>query len=241
MPIAREVDVLAKGCYVNLAGRKRDRAWVRWSIEQEVEALRTDGRPNAIPVLMPELCKDPEPSEDKEIRNWVRHDIYLGLASGAKGVFIWSLFKRPAVKRTWQLWYDAYAECARELNGKPALGQVFLFGQRESTLEIKQVEGSSQASVTLGGEAEATTTTSQERANREIKVPAWTSAELTYGDSRWLVLVNSANSPASFEVTGWAVQRRLTNAFDGSIIPLKPAKPLRLDLPAYGVLGIRCL
>jgi len=60
----------------------------------------------------------------EELRPWrtdemqyLAIDIYLGLASGAKGVLIWSLFKRKEVKRTWQLWYDAYAECARELGG----------------------------------------------------------------------------------------------------------------------------
>lgn len=100
-PIARQVDVLAKGCYVNHAGRKRDRAWVRWSVEQEVAAIAAATRPNVIPLVMPKLCKDPEPEEDKDIRAWVRHDVYLGLASGAKGVLAWSLFKRKEVKRTW--------------------------------------------------------------------------------------------------------------------------------------------
>jgi hypothetical protein len=103
--IAKQVDVVAKGCYVNSVGQKRNRAWVRWSVEQELEAIRVAGRSNAIAVVMPELCRDPAPAEDKEIRGWVRHDVYLGLASGAKGVFIWSLFPRKEVKRTWSLWY----------------------------------------------------------------------------------------------------------------------------------------
>jgi hypothetical protein len=64
VPIAKQVDILAKGCYVNLPGHKRDRAWVRWSVEQEIEAIRTGGRPGAIPLVMPELCKDPEPEEE---------------------------------------------------------------------------------------------------------------------------------------------------------------------------------
>ena len=91
VPIARQVDVLGKGCYDNSVGHKRERIWVRWSVEQEVRALAEAGRPNVIPLLMPELCKDPAPSEDREIRSWVRHDIYLGMASSAKGVLIWSL------------------------------------------------------------------------------------------------------------------------------------------------------
>ena len=112
-PIVKLVDVVAKGCYVNHCNKKRERAWVRWSMEQECEAVEKVGRSGAFPILMPELCKDPEPGEEKEIEAWVRHDIYLGMVSGAKAVNIWSLFKRTAVKKTYDLWYNAYAQCAR--------------------------------------------------------------------------------------------------------------------------------
>lgn len=237
--IAKHVDIVAKGCYVNSVGRKRDRAWVRWSVEQEIEAIRAAGRSNAIPVVMPELCRDPEPGEEKEIRAWVRHDVYLGLASGAKGVFIWSLFKRKEVSRTWQLWYDAYAECARELNGEPALAQVFLFGERRSDLTVKLLKGESAAKVTLGGEAEPATTSERERAPRQVQFPTWTAAEHVFRDGHWLFLVNSANSTAAFEIAGWPKESRAVNAFNGLPIVLKSDAPLQVELPAYGVAAIR--
>lgn len=238
LPIARQVDVLAKGCYVNHVGRKRDRGWVRWSIEQELEAIGRAGRSNAIPLLMPELCQDPEPAEDKEIRAWVRHDVYLGLCSGARGVLIWSLFPRKEVKRTWQLWYDAYAECAKELNGTRALAQVFLFGEHCSDLKVRLIKGESTANVALGGGAEPTTTTSAEQAKREIKLAAWTSAEFGYGNRRWLFLVNSANAPAAFTVTGWPRGARAEDAFTGSPVRIVDAAPLQLELPACGVTAV---
>ena len=240
VPIAKQVDILAKGCYVNSVGRKRDRAWVRWSVEQEIEAIRTGGRPGAIPLVMPELCKDPEPEEDREIRAWVRHDVYLGMASGAKGVLIWSLFKRKEVSRTWQIWYDAYSECARELNGQRGLAQVFLFGKRRSTLKVQQVQGPAAANVTLGGSIETLTTSRQERSQREIKVPSWTSAEFAYEGSLWLFVVNSANAPAAFTVNGRSRGQRAENAFNGEVLDAKDvSRPLRLELPAYGVIGLR--
>ena len=238
LPIAREVDVLAKGCYVSHVGRKRDRAWVRWSIEQELQAIGRAGCSNAIPLLMPELCEDPEPAEDEEIRNWVRHDVYLGLCSGARGVLIWSLSQRKEVRRTWQLWYDAYAECAKELNGKPALAQVFLFGERRSDLKVRLVKGESTARLALGGSAETTTTSLAERANREIKLAAWTSAEFAHGGRRWLFVVNSANNPAAFSIMGWPAGSRAQNAFNGSLVRLADAGPLQLELPPYGVTAI---
>jgi hypothetical protein len=175
----------------------------------------------------------------KEIRAWVRHDVYLGMASGAKGVLIWSLFKRKEAKRTWQIWYDAYSECARELNGPPALAQVFLFGERKSTLKVEPIDGSAVASVALGGDAESTTTTDQERASRQVKLPSWTSAEFAYRGSRYLFLVNSANAPAAFSVGGTPVDTGLEDVFTGAAVTPRRGEPLRFDLPAYGVTGVR--
>ena len=235
-PIARQVDVLAKGCYVNYSGKKRDRAWVRWSVEQEVTALQTCGRPRAIPLLMPELCQDPEPREDAEIRAWVRHDVYLGLASGAKGVLIWSLFKREKVKRSWQLWYDAYAECARELNGPCGLAQIFLFGQRHSEIRVTLVKGNAAAKVQLGGDVEPTTTSQEEHAERYVKMASWTAAEFIHNGSDWLFLINSANGPATFALANLPVTGRPVNAFDDTPLALDHGN---LTLPAYGVTAIR--
>jgi hypothetical protein len=239
LPIAKHVDVLAKGCYANLVGRKRDRAWVRWSVEQAVQALEAAGRTDAIPLLMPELCRDPEPDEDREIRAWVRHDIYLGLASGAKGVLVWSLFKRPAVRRTWQLWYDAYSECGRELNGELGLSQVFLFGERATTLKVQPVSVPAAASVTVGGDAETATTSEEERQQREIEVPSWTAAEFVYDGSHWLWIINSASTCATFRLSGWPNQPRVCDAFTGKAIDVGTGPPRELTLPAYGVVAMR--
>ena len=238
-PIARQVDIVAKGCYVNSTGHKQNRAWVRWSVEQESAAIRAAGRPGAMPILNPELCHDPDPAEDGEIRAWVRHDVYLGLASGAKGVLIWSLYPREGVRRTWQLWYDAYAECGRELNGPRGLAQVFLFGERRSDLKVRQLAGEAVADVTLGGKVEPGTTSEQERAAREVKLPAWTSAEFACGDSRWLFVINSANSSARFKINGWPSDVRAEDAFTGADIPLKDAGGLTINLPDYGVFAVR--
>jgi len=238
-PVAKQVDLVAKGAYVNYAGRKRDRAWVRWSVEQEIEAVRTTGRPGAVALLNPELCKDPEPSEDGEIRGWVRHDVYLGLASGAKGVVIWSLYPRKEVQRTWQVWYDAYAECGRELNGANGLAKVFLFGERRTDFKVSLVKGDVTMPVALGGEAEANTTSEQERASRKVDLPTWTAAEFAWGDSRWLILINSANSTAEFAVSGWPTASRAANVFDGAEIQLPESGTLSLAPPAYGVTALR--
>ena len=59
---------------------------------------------------------------------------------------------------------------------------------------------------------------------------------IEHGGNRWLFLINSANSPATFALTGLPAGVRLENAFDGA--------PLALDrntliLSAYGVAALK--
>lgn len=231
-PIAAQVDILGKGAYVNSAGKKDERAWVRWSIEQETEAAKTADHP-VMPLLMPELCADPDPSEDALIEPWVRHDVYLGLCSGAKGVLLWSLFPRAGVKRTWQKWYDAYARCGRELQGPQGLAQVFLFGEPRSDLKVDPQGAAAAAGVTLGGDAEPDTTSAAEAAKRTEAVPDFTVCERAYGAKRWLFVVNSTGAARAFTLSGWPAGARLADGFSGQAIAAGAEH--RLELPAWGV------
>ncbi len=240
-PIARLVDVVGKGCYVNLSGKKRDRAWVRWSIEQERGAIAAAGsRKGLIPLLLPELCKDPDPGEEKEILAWVRHDIYLGMASGAQAVNIWSMFKRREVRNSWQLWYDAYTGCAKELNGERALAQVFLFGQARQDFKLTPVSGAdSKAAIKVGGTMEPETSSAEESKERTVATPSWTAVELAYQNSRYLFVINSANGPAAFDLSGWPRGSSAVSAFDEKPQTLPAQGALRIELPAYGVAAMR--
>jgi hypothetical protein len=219
--IVPHLDVIGKGCYANIAGHKGNRAWIRWSVEQMVQAAGK-ARPGAWAVVMPELAKDPEPAERPLIRTWVRHDTYLGMMSGAKGVFLWSLFPRREVKTTWKTWYDAYAECGRELNGERQLGAFFLFGQRRDDLAVTTVEprrpyplGSS-----VRNALEASTT--QPGEGKKGLLHPWTKAEYALGAERVLFLANSCPEPTTFRVAGLPSRGlEAVNAFDG--------KPVALD------------
>lgn len=136
------LDIIGKGCYVNLAGYRNDRVWVRWTMDQETvacaELLKKDGRQRT-PIVMPQLSEDPEDAAlDAMIPAWGRHDVYLGMINGARGVAIWSLFPRREVKRTHRVFYDAYAKVARELTGELNLGQVFLFGEDRTDLAVRE-------------------------------------------------------------------------------------------------------
>jgi hypothetical protein len=218
--IVPHLDVIGKGCYANIAGHKDNRAWIRWSMEQMVLAA-AKARPGAWAVVMPELAKDPEPGDRHLIRAWVRHDTYLGMMSGAKGVFLWSLFPRREVKATWKTWYDAYAECGRELNGERQLGPFFLFGQPRDDLRVSTLEprrpyplGSS-----VRNALEASTT--QPGEGKGGMLHPWTKAELALGPERILFLANSCPEPTTFQVSGLPARGlEAANAFDGKPVAL---------------------
>jgi len=193
------LDIIGKGSYVNLAGFDRDRIWVRWSVEQQmgaIDLLREVDQRERFALVMPELCKDPDdPADDHLIPDWVRHDIYLGLISGAKGVAIWSLFRRPEVRRTWSIWYNAYAGVADELGGETGLGQVFLFGKPGAVEKIKVTQSRGPEMVTLfvgdRTKLELGTITAEEREGAEFDYAPLSSRVLEHDGVNYVFLCNS--------------------------------------------------
>lgn len=197
----QHLDIIGKGAYVNLAGYQDNRIWVRWSVEQEVAAIeqlaKSNDSRNRIPLIMPELCRDPaDPAQDHLIPRWVRHDVYLGLMSGAKGVAIWSLFRRADVRRTWPIWYDAYGHVAMELTGALQLGQVFLFGETSNQFPVRTVAGPKEVELAKSAskQLEAATTSDGEKQKERVMYPSVSVSEYQYNGSKYLFLCNSSSS-----------------------------------------------
>lgn len=231
-PIAKDVNIVGKGCYVNSAGYKDKRAWVRWSVEQMLASM--EGSKNAtLCWVMPELCQDPAPEEEGLIRRWARHDVYLGLASGAKGVLIWSFFPRKGVKKTWQQWYDAYAECSRELNGPNGIAKIFLDAK---PIEKYSVEGVDSVKTTRSGsELEANTSLAEEGKDQQHHPLTLKAFELN--GSQYIILVNSTPITRTLAIKG-ALPAQKVEVFL-SDRPRKDQGMKELELEAWEVLGLK--
>jgi hypothetical protein len=239
-------DIIGKGFYVNLAGYQDHRIWVRWSMDQQTKAITElakeegPGGRHRIPIVLPELCKDPEdPALDHLIPRWVRHDVYLGLMSGGKGVAIWSLFQRAEVKRTWPLWFDAYSRAATELTGPLQLGQVFLFGKKSNKFPVSVVSGPKELEVTKGAkkELEAGTTSKNEKQEARIIYPSLCVSEYEHEGATYLFLCNSSST----ELIAYQ-SRELTDEWD--LVDVFGARGHnRKNNRLYGYLeplGVRC-
>ena len=180
-------DLSVKGTYVNYSGMKNQRAWARYSMRQQVEAIRLAGLSRIVPIALPEMFQQPRPEELAQVRNWVRHDVYAMLASGAKGVLVFSASRRPDFSAR-ETYLNAYLEVCRELTGPLKLGEVFLFGAPRSDLEYSVLEGPEE--ITFSYQRKKHTCSSVATAN------------LAYDGARYVVLVNSAGKAVKMIVSG---------------------------------------
>lgn len=220
----RFLTVIGKGCYTNLTGYRDNRVWVRWSMEQQTAAIKNlwdrEGA-DRFPIVMPELCSDPEePSLDHLIPAWARHDVYLGLMCGGKGVAIWSLFPRQEVKRTWRIWYDAYCAIARELTGPLGLGKVFLRGVEQPLVDVFILEGPHTLRLTKGGRnsLEASTTNDSEKAAAVVTYPTMSVKQLGFEGSTYVFLCNSSSETTiKYQSTVLPVGCRITDVFGARV------------------------
>ncbi len=238
--IAAEVDVLGKGSYVNSCGYTGHRGWVRWSIEQTEVAFRL-AKKKPFSLIMPELCGDPAPEDVSKIPDWVRHDTYLGLMSGAKGVLVWSLFPRKEVKKTWQIWYDSYAEIGRELTGDRRLGDVFLFGERRHNLEVHPVESRPVYDLQeIKNKEDDARDKGTAKEMPAMPISPWTATEIAYGPDTYLFIANSSEKPTSFRISGIPADAGITGVFDGAGKPMPVVrKPLLAKLAPWEIFAIK--
>jgi hypothetical protein len=186
-------DICGKGIYTNYAGKQTERIWVRWSIEQEVAAIAAAGRDDAIAIAVPEMFQQPDDDVVHMVPAWARHDAYLSLVSGARGIIVYSAAHRSGFTAR-DAYFEAYAQVCRELNGDMRLGQVFLFGDKRDDLTVRVIDGP--ATVTL------TKSPSTNIASDALTYPSVSVLAVAYGNARYLFAVNSANEPVHAVVDG---------------------------------------
>ena len=202
---SKYLDFVAKGTYANLVGMKNKRTWVRWSIEQAVEAAN---QTSTIPLAVLYMAKDQKSNNDiAAIRNWTRHDVYLSLLTGAKGIIVWSGWsKRAGFQQHFNDFYDGYISAARELNIAPGFAPIFLRGT--------PLEGI-QAIVTKGP-ASQTFTFQDSR----YTYPTLSYKQYGLDEKNYLFLINSADEPCRVTISGLPNNSTILNAFNNEPVNL---------------------
>ena len=194
------IDICGKGMYTNYSGQRDSRIWVRWTIEQEIKAIK-QANSSAIPIAIPEMFQQPPKELLDMIPKWVRHDVYLSLITGAKGIIVFSMRQRPNFDAH-EAYYQAYAQCARELTGPLNLGQIFLFGQKRNNLQITVVDGPEKVVL-------------NPKSKKPTEYSSVSFLDAAYRKERYLFVANSANQPVRVVVDGLPIlQIRVESLFD---------------------------
>ena len=175
---------------------------------------------------LPEMFRQPSEEQLADLEKIVRHDVYLSLVSGAKGVVVFSLAERPgftAHKR----YFDAYAAVASELTGERKLGELFLFGKRMDALKIRTLSGPVTLAVDTG--------INNKRDPREY--PAVATAEIGYRDIRALFLVNSAKGGSvKLQIEGLPAEKtEIIDLFSGQTVTSTETGSFETELAPYEV------
>ncbi len=226
-PFAECLDVVGKGMYPSQFGKERERIWVRQSTEQESGAIRASGKP-ALALAVPEMFRQPAPDLGKQLNEIVRHDVYLSLMSGARGVAVFSLAKRPGFE-SHSVYYNAYRTIGRELT-EQGLGQAFLFGTKENVLKVIP-ETKTRLSVSSGPGSKGV---------RSEYSPV-SSLELGYRDERLLFLANSSHGETvPVRIEGFPSGRiRVIDRFTGKETGLVGNGVYKTSLKPYEVQCLR--
>lgn len=186
-------DITGKGIYANYANQRDTRGpWIRWSIEQELEAMKIANRPDTLPLAIPEMFQQPPAELAHLAGDWARHDTYLALICGARGVVVFSMRIRPGFDAH-EAYYQGFASVARELNGPLNLGQIFLFGEPRSDFDIRVIEGPE--TLTLEDNFGA-------KLGGPVAYPTVSWFDAQYGADRYLFAVNSASVPVKTLIDG---------------------------------------
>lgn len=208
-------DIAAKGTYVGYSGHAHRRAWVAWS----TTALATAAAQRPAWVL-PEMFEDPPAATIDDIAAWARHDVMLGLLSGADGVLVYSGWRRPGFG-AFDAYRSAYGAIARELNGHGGIAAVMMSPHcRAHTLTIER------------GPLEVVFTA----AKRTERWPSVAMFEMIDDGDRWVWLVNSASEAVLVSVApGFAGE--IVSGAGSAVVAPSDGDATQLWLSPWAVVG----
>ena len=220
-------DICAKGTYVQTISSgdfQHHRIWARWSMEQELAAIAA-ANTNAVPWVMLWMAWDADEGEEYLIEDWCRHDAYMGLIMGGKGISIWSGYRpRAGFENDFQAYFDGYLTVATDLNLERNLAPVFLYGTESTGVTHNVTSGPS--SLELDYPAGTINT-----------YPPVTYTMREFLGQQYLFMVNSATQSVTLTFSGVPNAPR-TDLFQGSGYPASGGS-FSITLDPYEVSGFR--
>jgi hypothetical protein len=188
------IDAITAGAYADHGSKPRP--WIRWRIEQQVNAITNTGsRPGVFPVATLQMfASEGFPGETMMQAQDGYHDAYLSLVAGAKAVMIFTGGRRFEVPGL----YDRYSDFAKEINGPERLGDVFLLGTDLG--EFAPVKP-----VVLGGPAKSEAFTESfvwPPSGPTVQYDSISYRVMSHNGNIYIAAVNSAEQPVTVAIPG---------------------------------------
>lgn len=216
----RFVDLVTMGIYVNYGEMMDNRVWVALAMQDQMAAAQRLGGKRG-PFLIIEMFADPPADRIADIPAFVAHDIFRGLAEGAKGLIVFS-FRHRAGFAAYDSYRDSYEHLLPLICGNAPLGQAIISGDRLAL------------AVTIASGPLALDIAKYKRARTAAPVAA---TLFSHDGQRFLVLVNSANLPVTGVIEGIAAMPESARV----LVRSAPAAKLEgnsFSLPALAVMVV---
>ncbi len=141
------LDIIGAGTYTEYSHQPR--AWVRWRTEETIRGIRLAGcrigadylAGEKVPIGIPMLFSGGLDKADPITPVGAYHDFWSCIASGAKGIFLFSFWHRRDLPLYAKTWEDGYNRAARNLYAVPGLDQAILYGE-DVPLRVAVTKGS---------------------------------------------------------------------------------------------------
>ena len=189
------LDIIGAGTYTEYSHQPR--AWVRWRQEQTIKGIELAGyevgpdykNGQKTPIGLPMLFCNPL-QMGVMIPAEAYHDFWSCIASGAKGIFVFSYWHQrdvPTLKQTWEL---GYKRAAANLMAAGGLDQAILFGE-DIKLEVEITKG-----------APRTPTFRPYGVEEDLSFPSVNVLAKAWQGTLYIVAVSSQERPVSAKISG---------------------------------------
>lgn len=222
-----DLDIITKGSYLTTRDDRGPQRAGRaiWNYDQILTAAETlDATPQVIFQLYEDFT-DPQTGTDAtEIERVLRHDVYLALVKGVTSLNVFSMFENRPNLTTHNEQFEAYGSVATDLTGPLNLQEVFLSGEHRDDLTIRPTDAPKTFAYT-------------DIYDGSHVYPTLHWLSVAEGDARYVVLVNSTESPMTVEIDGLPSQYVVADLFEGSSQNATSA----MHAVSLDVLGVKAL
>ncbi len=189
------LDILGTGIYTEYSHQAR--AWVRWRMEETIRGIELAGHeigpdykngqrtPIGIPMLFCDITK-----MGVMIPQEAYHDFWSCIASGARGIAVFSYWHKrdvPTLQKTWEL---GYKRAAANLMGAGGLDQAILFGETVP-LQVEVTKGPAM-----------TPTFRPYGFEEDVSLPSVNVLAKSYQGTLYVITVSSHERPVTARVSG---------------------------------------